>query len=146
MVQVDPEGKLVAAAYGAVPWEAAPAQVARDGEDYAVYMLTSVAQQPFSIYVDCAGTVGAATDPLVGTKPRHLRAHLWDEIWKSFKDLQVHKTKAHATETDVLQGITTRWEMRGSRHHDTALPGSKSPSKNRIPCGEMGSSSIRNYV
>ena len=114
VVQVDPEGKLVAAAYGAVPWEAAPAQVARDGEDYAVYMLTSVAQQPFSIYVDCAGTVGAATDPLVGTKPRHLRAHLWDEIWKSFKDLQVHKTKAHATETDVLQGITTRWEMQGN--------------------------------
>ena len=57
VVQVDPEGKLVAAAFGAVPCEAAPAQVAKDGEDYAVYMLTQMAIQPFSIYVDCAGTV-----------------------------------------------------------------------------------------
>ena len=40
VVQVDSDGNLVAAAYGAVPWEAAPAQEARDGEDYAVYMLT----------------------------------------------------------------------------------------------------------
>ena len=114
VVQVDNGGKLVAAAYGAVPWEAAPAQEARDGEDYAVFMLTEVAALPFTIYVDCAGTVGAAGNPLVGTRPRHLRAHLWDRIWECFEELQVHKTKAHATETDVLQGITTHWEMRGN--------------------------------
>ena len=43
IVQVDTEGKLVAAAFGAVPWDAAPAQVARDAEDYAVFMLSQVA-------------------------------------------------------------------------------------------------------
>ena len=101
MVQVDKDGKLAAAAYGAVPWEAAPAQDARDGEDYAVFMLTEIAALPFTIYVDCAGTVGAASNPLVGTKPRHLRSHLWDRIWESFEVLHVHKTKAHATETDI---------------------------------------------
>ena len=114
IVQVDTEGKLVAAAFGAVPWDAAPAQVAKDAEDYAVFMLTLVATQPFSIHVDCAGTVGAARNPLAGTKPRHLRAHLWDEVWKHFNELHVNKTKAHATEIDIEQGITTRWEMQGN--------------------------------
>ena len=80
IVQVDAAGELVAAAFGAVPWESAPAQVARDAEDYAVFMLTRVATQPFTIYVDCAGTVGAARNPLAGTKPRHLRAHLRGDV------------------------------------------------------------------
>ena len=71
-------------------------------------MLTEVAMQPFTIYVDCAGTVGAANNPLAGTRPRHLRAHLWDRIWERFDELQVHKTKAHATEADVAQGTTTQ--------------------------------------
>ena len=66
VVQVDGEGSLVAAAFGAVPWEAAPGQEARDGEDYAVYMLTEVAAQPFSLYIDCAGTVSATLLQLPG--------------------------------------------------------------------------------
>ena len=118
IVQVDAAGELVAAAYGAVPWESAPAQVARDAEDYAVYMLTKVASQPFTIYVDCAGTVEAARDPLVGTKPRHLRAHLWDEIWQHYAELRVNKTKAHATAAHIEQGITNKWEMQGNELAD----------------------------
>ena len=114
IVQVDPDGNLVAAAYGAVPWDAAPAQVARDAEDYAVFMLSKVAALPFTLYIDCAGTMGAARNPQVGTKPRHLRSHLWDDVWKHFKELQVHKTKAHATEADIVHGATTRWQMDGN--------------------------------
>ena len=42
IVQVDRFGNLVAAAYGHVPVDECPDQVARDGEDFAVLMTTLV--------------------------------------------------------------------------------------------------------
>ena len=50
---------LVAAAYGDVPFDECPGQVARDGEDYAVFMTTILAEMPFELYIDCQGTLSA---------------------------------------------------------------------------------------
>ena len=108
----------MSAAYGAVPWDAAPAQVARDGEDYAVAMLPEIAIEPFELYIDCAGTLSATRDPAIAQFPRHLRAHLWARVWASFRTLSSHKTKAHASKADVEQGFTTEWERKGNNWAD----------------------------
>jgi len=52
VVQVDRFGEPVAAAYGAVPLDECPTQVARDGEDFAISMLSVVAMPPFRCYID----------------------------------------------------------------------------------------------
>ena len=114
VVQTDAAGNFISAAYGAAPWDAAPAQVARDGEDYAVAMLPEIAIQPFELYIDCAGTLSATRDPAIAQCPRHLRAHLWARVWASFRTLSSHKTKAHASKADAEQGLTTEWERKGN--------------------------------
>ena len=119
IVQTDGIGALVSAAYGAVPWDEAPAQVARDGEDFAVAMLAEVAQEPFEAYIDCQGTVDAAQAPHERTTTSsNPRAHLWGRVWASFDELQAHKTRAHCSAADVERGITTHWERAGNQHAD----------------------------
>ena len=54
---MDRFGEPVAAAYGAVPVDECPGQVARDGEDFAISMLPAIAFPPFRCYIDCQGTV-----------------------------------------------------------------------------------------
>ena len=45
---VDRFGNLISAVYGAVPLSAAPMQTSKDGEDYAVHMLTQFGLPPSS--------------------------------------------------------------------------------------------------
>ena len=54
---VDRFGNLISAVYGVVPVSAAPQQTSKDGEDYAVYMLTRVGIPPFQCYIDCQSTL-----------------------------------------------------------------------------------------
>ena len=78
-VQVDRTGRLLKAAYGPVPWDVAPMQEARDGEDYAVFMAAQLVDvaQPCELFLDCAGTLGCllgAAEKAVA--PSNARAHL----------------------------------------------------------------------
>jgi hypothetical protein len=121
VVQVDSLGNLLSAAYGAVPVDEAPEQVARDGEDYAVFMCSLVATPPFELYIDCAGTLHCVTAGRAAcTGADHARAHWWTKFWAQFEGEAVvaRKTKAHATETDIDMGRSTYWERSANGHAD----------------------------
>ncbi len=111
VAQVDRFGQLIAAAYGAVPWDKCPGQTSRDAEDYAVAMLTLVATEPFVLYIDCQGTLDSIqSPPSITAGARGPRANLWARVWASFDSIEAHKTKAHTSALDVERGLTTEWE------------------------------------
>ena len=121
VVQVDRFGKMISAAYGPVPFDHAPEQVARDGEDYAVFMCSLVATPPLQIYSDCSGTVRCIrSGPQYSSSPANPRAHLWTKFWAQFEDEDVvgHKTLGHATPRDVEDGKTTWWELHANKEAD----------------------------
>ena len=119
IVQTNNAGERVRAAYGPVPWEQAPEQWARDGEDYSVFMATILARGEYTIYGDCAATLGiGAAGPPAGTAPREKRAHLWTKVWTRVERLNIIKTKAHATMEDCDKGLSTEWERRGNSWAD----------------------------
>ena len=121
IVQVDRFGQLIAAAYGAVPEDECPLQVARDGEDYAIMMLSQVAIAPFHLFIDCQGTVDCVQKGRsYATCASNPRAHLWGRYYAAFDadGVMCSKTLAHATATDVEAGRTTQWEKNGNCHAD----------------------------
>jgi len=113
-------GNLISAAYGAVPEEEAPEQQARDGEDFAVVMLTMLGEAPFTLMIDCKGTIGALQNPKDSCGIHNARAHLWGKFHAQFEqqDFTVIKTLAHATATDVAANRTTPWERNGNNRVD----------------------------
>ena len=119
IVQVDDDGKVVAAAYGGVPYDSCPGQTIGDAEDYAVGMLPLVALEPFRLYIDRQGTVDNATVKRHATQEAsHPTAHIWSRVWAAFDHLAVTKTKAHASKADVSRGTTTEWQRKGNGHAD----------------------------
>ena len=117
VVQTDQRVNVMAAAYGPVPGSMCPDQVARDGEDYALVMVGILCDFPATIYVDCQGTIDTFEQPYTeSTGSGNPRAHLWRLIWSKLRGRPVllAKTKAHATEQDVLLGRTTWWQKRGN--------------------------------
>ena len=107
-------GNLQKAVYGAVPLDEAPAQMARDGEDWALFKAVSFARGDFDIYVDCKATYDlAAVGNQAGTESSQARAHIWTRIWCCVDSIRVHKTMAHATQADVDSGKTTFLEKEG---------------------------------
>lgn len=118
MVQVDEEGCVIAAAYGAVPADQCPAQTCRDGEDYAVCMLTQLAVEPFVLYIDCQGTLDSMKEPrTASTKASNARANLWGRVWASFNKIIAHKTKGHATAQEA-RSEAERWQRKANQHAD----------------------------
>ena len=119
VVQTDKCGNRIKAAYGAVPWQQAPSQVARDGEDFALFQATLLSAGDPAIYCDCAGTVGLAqAGAPAGTDSKNPRAHLWAKVWTRTETLRVLKTKAHTTQDELDAGVTTEWERLGNRWAD----------------------------
>lgn len=122
VVQVNRFGVPVHAAYGPVPEPEAPGQVARDGEDFALMMLSQVAEPPLRVYTDCQGTKGCFLEPKsASTGSGNPRAHLWTRFWAAFEgeQVEVFKTKGHATSTDVEMGRSTWWEREANQAADT---------------------------
>eukprot|EP00973_Karenia_brevis_P060652 8435154-Karenia_brevis.AAC.1 len=119
---VDDFGTMTAAVYGVVPWEASPMQTIADAEDYVMSVLPVVAQAPFTVYIDRQATVDTARGhQQMATGPGHPRSHMWGKFFAAFDgddQVQVVKTKGHATEEDVNEGRTTHWERRGNRKAD----------------------------
>ena len=117
VVQLSDQGWLTAAAYGPVPEDEAPQQQARDGEDYAAFMLTLLAEPPSKVYVDCSGTVGCLTAPPAFSRgAANERAHLWTRFWAAYDsgDFECVKTKARTSLMDVEKGVTTHWQRKGN--------------------------------
>ena len=119
LVQVDANGLLVAAAYGPVPWDKAPQQTPRDGEDYAISVSAQLATNPQTLHSDCAGTVAVSAWPLARqTGPANERAHLWSRFRAAHPEAVVAKTLGHATWHDVDAGRCTVRQKKGNGHAD----------------------------
>ena len=121
MVQVDNLGNVIAAAYGHVPFRHGPRQTAKDGEDYAVLILTQCAMAPFELYADCQGTLDMLQGGQgLGASAGGPRAHLWAPFWSSFDstDFSAYKTAAHCSFADVHNGKTTMWEKKANDSAD----------------------------
>ena len=103
-VQVDARGVPFRACYGAVPVDLAPTQDSEVAEDYAVFMASQLACQPFELYTDCASTVGRVRTP--GSSTRHRSAQLWGKVWAVWDpcDIVINKAAAHTTQADVEAG------------------------------------------
>ena len=119
IVMVTPEGREVAAVYGAVPYALAPFQQARDGEDCCFWAMPHFCANVDAVHVDCAGTVACGQDRRVAIAPSNPRAHLWRRYWAELgPSVLVTKTKAHTTLADVHSGDTTMWEHLGNAAAD----------------------------
>ena len=123
IVSVTALGEPVAAAYGAVPWEAAFDQSARDGEDYCYYMLARLTDglPQTRIFTDCLGTVEVAQagSQHAAEKSASTRTHLWKPYFRAFDGgLPVKKVLAHSSADDVLNGNITFWERAGNQAAD----------------------------
>jgi hypothetical protein len=120
LVEVDRLGALKSAAWGYVPFSEAPGQAARDGEDYAILMAANLLEEPFHLYVDCAGTIGSVRNPAKATAVGNPRAHLWGKIHAFLGGVvfDITKVAAHTTSKDVEAGRITLWEQRGNQSAD----------------------------
>lgn len=80
VVSVDPFGKVIAAAWGAVPIDMCPSQDSAAAEDYAVLMASRLDTGHFELYIDNANTLRCCKDKAFATIMAHERAHLWEQI------------------------------------------------------------------
>ena len=122
LVQVDRLGNVLHAAYGPVPFKLGPRQTAKDGEDFAVHMLTFLGIGPFELFLDCQSTLDILRKgPGAGVDASSSKGHLWGPFWGAFEasDLSAHKTLAHATAADVEAGKSTWWERKANQSADT---------------------------
>ena len=120
MAVYDADRTLLAGWYGSVPPDFLPAQVARDGEDFAVLMAARHLAGTFTLYTDCAGTLSCSLDPLVGSRPSNTRAHLWAQAHGvgGLEGMVAKKVPAHATVYDVREGKLTAFERDGNHKAD----------------------------
>eukprot|EP00959_Pyramimonas_sp_CCMP1952_P066647 1391401-Pyramimonas_sp.AAC.1 len=82
VVVTDGWGSMDRAIWGRVPLCAAPAQVARDGEDYVVLSLVRHAAvfPGTCLYGECSGTLGYVQGPSGAVNPENARSHLWQHV------------------------------------------------------------------
>ncbi|CAK0836444.1 unnamed protein product, partial [Prorocentrum cordatum] len=122
IVQCDSDGNLECAVYGSVRLDLCPFQTAKDGEDFAVWMLSRfLGPSVEEILIDCASTVSCLTlGKKYATAANKPNAHLWEGIYASLDvdTLKVTKVAAHCTARDVLDGKITEADLRGNGHAD----------------------------
>ena len=80
LVQVDDAGNLVSACFGDVPLAASPSQIPWEAEDYAALMLSQFATAPFTVWIDCAGTLSAIRRGKA-SKRDGPREHFWGRFF-----------------------------------------------------------------
>ncbi|CAK0852813.1 unnamed protein product [Prorocentrum cordatum] len=122
IVQCDSDGNMECAVYGSVRQDLCPFQSAKDGEDFAVWMLSRfLGPCVDEILIDCASTVSCLTlGKRYATAANKPNAHLWEGIYASLDVdmLKVTKVAAHCTARDVMDGKITEADLRGNGHAD----------------------------
>ncbi|CAK0828696.1 unnamed protein product, partial [Prorocentrum cordatum] len=122
IVQCDSDGNMECAVYGSVRQDLCPFQTAKDGEDFAVWMLSRfLGPSVDEILIDCASTVSCLTlGKKYATAANKPNAHLWEGIYASLDvdTLKVTKVAAHCTARDVMDGKITEADLRGNGHAD----------------------------
>ena len=103
-----------------MPAAVAPAQVAKDGEDYAIVALTehALVSPGVHLYGDCSATLDCVSDPASAVSPDNPRAHLWHRVHDKLEGVLWHKVPAHCTLRDVENGVLSRLEYLGNRSAD----------------------------
>ncbi|CAK0798446.1 unnamed protein product, partial [Prorocentrum cordatum] len=122
IAQCDDDGNLIAGVYGTVRRDLCPQQTARDGEDFAVWMLANYAGPAVEeVNIDCNGTVECLRRGLAyATGPTKVNAHLWSRSLAAFEpgSFRVNKVPAHCSWQAVLDGRLTEAQRRGNQHAD----------------------------
>ncbi|CAK0873828.1 unnamed protein product [Prorocentrum cordatum] len=122
IVQCDSDGNMECAVYGSVRQDLCPFQTAKDGEDFAVWMLSRfLGPSVDEILIDCASTVSCLTlGKRYATAANKPNAHLWEGIYASLDVdmLKVTKVAAHCAARDVMDGKITESDLRGNGHAD----------------------------
>ncbi|CAK0863284.1 unnamed protein product, partial [Prorocentrum cordatum] len=122
IVQCDEFGILEAAVYGTVCLDLCPFQTAKDGEDFAVWMLSRyLGPSIIEINIDCASTVSCLKlGRKYATAANKPNAHLWSAVYASLDvdSLNVNKVAAHCTDIDVREGRISECQWLGNAHAD----------------------------
>ena len=104
------------ALFGSVPFQQAPLQVARDGEDWAASQALRHLGGQYTMHVDCKATLQCLWFPWKASDPRNARAHMWDPV--SGQDhrqgVMCKKVPAHSSWADVQAGHLTALEKVGN--------------------------------
>ncbi len=116
-LQIDQDGDILWEMWGPLPMlpQTVPA-----AELFAVLAVVAKATPPLHIYTDCEVVVkGWKNGAEWCVQHERALADVWSDIWTLVakwppQSFFVHKTKAHASEGDVMAGITTHWERRGN--------------------------------
>ena len=119
-ILVDDEGKIIFGLYG--PCECHFPTALR-AELHAVLVMLRHALPPLTIHVDCKTVVdGWRKGRSWCVSASRPDADLWAQIWRIKEDIgpgvEVVKCKGHATESDVLNGVCTRFEKDSNDHAD----------------------------
>ncbi|CAK0842173.1 unnamed protein product, partial [Prorocentrum cordatum] len=122
IVQCDEFGNLQAAVYGTVRLDLRPSQTAKDGEHFAVWLLSRYPGPSFiGINSDCAATVSCLQPgrryASAANKPN---AHLWSVVYASLDvdSLFVNKVEAHCAEIVFRGGRISEGQWLGSAYAD----------------------------
>ena len=120
IVMLADDGTVLGAACGTVPLAWAPLQQARDGEDYAVHMLSGRAAAPLEVHIDCQGTVDCARSKGKALAMSNARRHMWRRWWAEMDggEVAVVKVKAHRTAGECTS-LREEWTRRGNELADT---------------------------
>ncbi|CAK0802081.1 unnamed protein product [Prorocentrum cordatum] len=122
IVQCDEFGSLEAAVYGTARLDLCPFQTAKDGEDFAVWMLSRyLGPSIIEINIDCASTVSCLKlGRKYATAANKPNAHLWSAVYASLDvdSLIVNKVAAHCTEIDAREGRISEFQLLGNGHAD----------------------------
>ncbi|CAK0824062.1 unnamed protein product [Prorocentrum cordatum] len=122
IVQCDEHGNMQAAVCGTVRLDLCPFQTAKDGEDFAVWMLSRyLGPSIIELNIDCASTVSCLKlGRKYATAANKPNAHLWSAVYASLDvdSLKVNKVAAHCTEIDVREGRISEVHWRGNSHAD----------------------------
>ncbi|CAK0793246.1 unnamed protein product [Prorocentrum cordatum] len=122
IVQCDEFGNLEAAVYGTVRLDLCPFQTAKDGEDFAAWMLSRyLGPSIIEINLGCASTASCLKlGRKYATAANKPNAHLWSAVYASLDldSLIVNKVAVLCTETDVREGRISEFQLLGNGHAD----------------------------
>ena len=121
VVVADVNGDVASAIFGVVPIDEGPSQVARDGEDFAILMLSrnALLGGRITVHVDCEGTLGCAYALPSSDWSKEQRAHWWCEINDRLELATFEKVDSHLPYSAVREGRTTHRDWNGNRQADT---------------------------
>ena len=95
---------MLGAAYGLVPRDFGPEQVARDGEDYAAFVVGMHGHPPMELHTDCMGTYGCLLSKAKATSIKNPRCAFWDKFWRDRDEgsFKVNKVKEERDEAGQI--------------------------------------------